>query len=103
MNFGTTTLVDVLSPSVALGGGLMAMIPWLHRDRTWARALFVGIAAALMWRYMLWRLFYTLPPLGLTADFIVGIVFAYSARLTSPSAMLRVWRLQCVRFVPPSP
>ena len=51
------------------------MLPWLRPDDQRARAAMVAVMIALMWRYMLWRWFATLPSAGLTFDFAVGVIF----------------------------
>ena len=72
----SATVVEVLSPGLALGAGLLALLPWLRRESTLARSLFVAVSLFLMWRYIHWRLTESLPPVGLTADFIAGVAFA---------------------------
>jgi cellulose synthase (UDP-forming) len=69
-------LAEVLSPGLALGAGLLALLPWLRRDSTIARSLFVAVSLFFMWRYIHWRLTESLPPVGLTADFIAGAAFS---------------------------
>ena len=41
-----------------------------------ARVVVVAVVSVLMWRYMIWRWFSTLPPVGLNIDWIVGVLFA---------------------------
>ena len=36
----------------------------------------VAVMIVLMWRYMLWRWLGTLPPAGVTLDYLVGVIFA---------------------------
>ena len=71
----STHLLEALAPGIlALGAGF-AVIPWLPRERTAARAFMVGVTLLLMLRYFLWRATSTIPEFGLTADFVLGIVF----------------------------
>jgi cellulose synthase (UDP-forming) len=60
----------------ALAAGLgAAVLPWLRRDSTTARAIVVAAVLALMWRYIVWRWTSTLPPFGFTLDTLVALVF----------------------------
>ncbi len=68
-------LLDSLVPGfLVLGLGWM-VLPWLSADSERARAAMVAVMVVLMWRYLLWRWLGTLPPIGLTVDFVVGIIF----------------------------
>jgi cellulose synthase (UDP-forming) len=51
------------------------VLPWLDRDNRILRTCAIAVCLALSWRYMIWRLSYTLPPLGLTLDFSFGLLF----------------------------
>jgi cellulose synthase (UDP-forming) len=68
-------LLESLSPGILLAGAAWALLPWLRADDERARAAMVAVMVALMWRYMLWRWLVTLPPIGLTLNFAVGLVF----------------------------
>lgn len=46
------------------------------RNRFFWRAIITGLCLCLMWRYMAWRLTETLPPLDISADAFVGLLFA---------------------------
>ena len=54
---------------------LIAVLPWLDREEKYARAAVVGCITILMLRYLIWRVVDTIPPVGFTADFIIGICF----------------------------
>src|SRR5271155_1260047 len=70
------TLWEAIQPGLALALFLAALLPWLDRDNGLIRTCAMALCAALMWRYMLWRIFETLPPAGLTIEFLVGALFA---------------------------
>jgi cellulose synthase/poly-beta-1,6-N-acetylglucosamine synthase-like glycosyltransferase len=66
---------DAFQPSlvaVALG---IAILPWVDRTNPWVRALALSTCAALSWRYMLWRIFYTIPPIDEPLNFAIGVLF----------------------------
>lgn len=67
-----------LALSVTASVTAFAFIVFTVGDRhsTLSRAIVTGLCLVLMWRYMTWRLTQTLPPVDLTADFVVGITFA---------------------------
>jgi cellulose synthase/poly-beta-1,6-N-acetylglucosamine synthase-like glycosyltransferase len=53
----------------------IAILPWLDRKNVVTRAILIGLCVFLAWRYMLWRITDTLPPVGLTLDFGLGVLF----------------------------
>jgi cellulose synthase (UDP-forming) len=69
-------LLETLSPGILVAGAALIILPWLKEDDERARAAMVAVMIILMWRYMLWRWTGTLPPAGLTLEYIVGVVFA---------------------------
>jgi cellulose synthase (UDP-forming) len=70
-------LIETLAPGILVIGAAWLLLPWLRPDDARARAAMVAVMIALMWRYMLWRWFATLPSVGDTLDFAVGVVFAF--------------------------
>ena len=68
-------MIDALSPGLIAFGLCLAIIPWMRRDSTAARSALVAIAVLLMLRYWWWRVTQTVPPAGLTADFVAGGFF----------------------------
>ncbi len=66
---------EAFQPALALGLLAAAILPWLNRDNTVARTVALSVCLFLAWRYMLWRIMYTLPPVGLTLDFGLGALF----------------------------
>lgn len=55
-----------LLPALLLGALLIAWLPLLPRERTWARVLVLGGAALFLLRYVVWRTLETLPPPALS-------------------------------------
>ncbi len=74
-NASGVTLWDAFIPSLIMGLCLVAILPFLDREEKYARACTVFFMTALMVRYAVWRLVDTLPPVGLTAEFVVGVCF----------------------------
>jgi cellulose synthase (UDP-forming) len=76
MSFATgQTFWEAILPGLLIAAAAIAVLPWLNRDRVLVRCLTIGICLGMTWRYLFWRVFQTLPPIGFSADFIVGIVF----------------------------
>jgi cellulose synthase (UDP-forming) len=69
-------LLEILAPGMLVIGAALVVLPWLKPGNERARVAVVAVVVVLMWRYMSWRWLATLPPVGLTVDWIVGIVFA---------------------------
>jgi cellulose synthase (UDP-forming) len=70
-----TLLLESLVPGFLVLGLGWVVLPWINADSGRARAAMVGVMIVLMWRYLLWRWIATLPPLGLSLDFVVGLIF----------------------------
>jgi cellulose synthase (UDP-forming) len=66
---------EAFQPGIVLGLLAIGILPWLNRDNTIARTAALAVCIFLGWRYMLWRITETLPPVGLTADFSLGALF----------------------------
>ncbi len=66
---------EAFAPGLALVLIAMAVLPWLDRNNTVARTGAIAVCLVLAWRYMLWRILDTLPPVGLTLDFGLGVLF----------------------------
>lgn len=66
---------EAFQPGLVLFLLAAAILPWLNRDNTIARTVALSVCLFLAWRYMLWRVMYTLPPVGLTLDFGLGLLF----------------------------
>lgn len=68
-------LIESLLPGILVVGAGWVLLPWLRPDDERARAAMAAVMVALMWRYMLWRWMATLPAIGPTLNFTVGLVF----------------------------
>jgi cellulose synthase/poly-beta-1,6-N-acetylglucosamine synthase-like glycosyltransferase len=75
MNPALASLIEALTPGVLIIGAGLAVLPWTNARDERARAVVVAVTVVLMWRYVIWRWTSTLPPLGLTLDFVVGLIF----------------------------
>ena len=53
----------------------IAVLPWLSRDNSLVRSVVIALCVFVTWRYLLWRIGFTLPPVGFTLDFAAGIIF----------------------------
>jgi cellulose synthase (UDP-forming) len=69
------TLWEAILPSLIIVLFAFALLPWLDRNNNLVRSCAIGVCLFLSWRYMFWRLQYTLPPVGLTLDYASGIIF----------------------------
>ena len=70
-----TTYWEALAPGLIVLLLAFAMLPWFDRENRIHRSLAVAVCLALSWRYIVWRVGYTLPPIGLTLDFSAGVIF----------------------------
>lgn len=82
MNPAVVLLMDTLAPGLLVAGAGLVVLPWLSADDERARAGAVAVMVALMWRYLIWRWLGTLPPMGLTLDWAVGVAFVTVETLT---------------------
>ncbi|MEM7399497.1 MAG: cellulose synthase catalytic subunit, partial [Pseudomonadota bacterium] len=69
------TYWEAFLPGVLVLFLAVAVLPWLKRDNDWMRAGVIALCLVVTWRYALWRIGYTIPPVGLTLDFVTGILF----------------------------
>ena len=82
MGFATgQTFWDALLPAVIVTLLAAAIFPWLDRDREGWRKLLIFACLVLMWRYLAWRIFYTLPPAAFSVEFAVGIALGFFYRI----------------------
>ena len=88
---------DAFAPGLALVLIAIAILPWLDRYNTLARTIAIGICIFLAWRYMLWRIFDTLPPAGLTLDFGLGVLFTAVETLSMVGASIAFFFLTRTR------
>jgi cellulose synthase (UDP-forming) len=68
-------MILALTPGLVAFGFCIAILPFLRREYVVARSLMVAIVLLLLVRYFGWRITSTIPPIGWTADFIVGCLF----------------------------
>lgn len=68
-------MIPALTPGLIALGFCVAVLPWLRHENSTARLLMISIVLLLMVRYFGWRLTSTVPPVGWTADFVVGALF----------------------------
>ncbi len=76
MNPTVALLLDTLAPGLLVIGAALIALPWMSPKSERARIAVVAVVSVLMWRYMIWRWLYTLPPMGFSIDWIVGVIFA---------------------------
>jgi cellulose synthase (UDP-forming) len=75
-------LAGPLWPGLMVGGLALTFLPWLNSENRRGRVVVIGVALLLIFRYVSWRLFYTLPPLAPSMDFLVGVAFGLIEALT---------------------
>ena len=75
MNLVSPNLLADAWLGIAAGGVALASVVWLDRNNALHRTIVCSFAILLMWRYMAWRLFASLPEPGLTLDYGAGIIF----------------------------
>ncbi|MEY9133699.1 cellulose synthase/poly-beta-1,6-N-acetylglucosamine synthase-like glycosyltransferase [Bradyrhizobium diazoefficiens] len=68
-------MIPALTPGLIALGFCVAILPWLRHENSAARSLMIAIVLLLMIRYFGWRIRSTVPPVGWTADFVVGALF----------------------------
>jgi cellulose synthase (UDP-forming) len=92
-----TTIANGLWPGLVAAGLIVALLAWLRRESVLARTVLVSFAILLIWRYMLWRVTDTLPPIGLTADWIAGALFVGVEALSLVSTTISMFFLTRVK------
>ena len=78
-------------------GACMAALPWLKRDSVAARSFVTAIAAALMWRYIVWRSTQSLPPIALSLDTFASLTFVGVETLALIGSTISLFFLTRVR------
>ncbi len=69
------TYWEALLPGVILVFLAIAILPWLDCNNIVARTGAIAACLFFTWRYLLWRLFVTLPPAEYSWDFATGLIF----------------------------
>jgi cellulose synthase (UDP-forming) len=72
---GIAGLVELFWPGLATLGLALAAFAVLNSERPRDRIIAVAVSLVLSAHYVLWRITSTLPPVGLTLDFGLGLVF----------------------------
>jgi cellulose synthase (UDP-forming) len=68
-------MIEAISPGLIAFGLCLAVIPLLRRDSAAARSFLAAVSVLLLLHYWWWRVSATMPPPGMTADFVVGSIF----------------------------
>ncbi|MES5486231.1 glycosyltransferase [Bradyrhizobium sp. INPA03-11B] len=68
-------MMTAFAPGLVAFGACLAILPLLRREQTLARVMMTGMSFVLLLHYFAWRVTQTLPPVGLTADALVGYPF----------------------------
>jgi cellulose synthase (UDP-forming) len=97
MNSAFSTLLVNAWLGIAAGCFAIALLGWLDRNNAVHRAIVCGIAIILMWRYMAWRIFASLPEMNLTLDYFVGIMFVSVEMLSMLSTTMSLFFLTRIR------
>jgi len=82
---------------IAFGSIAIASLVWLDRNNALHRTIVCSVAIILMWRYMIWRLFGSLPEQGLTLDYCVGVIFVSGEVLSMLSTTMSLFFLTKIR------
>lgn len=88
---------EAFAPAIALALIGFAVLPWLNRYSTLARSAAIAVSLFFAWRYMAWRILYTLPPVGLTLDFSLALVFIVVETLSMLGASIALFFLTRTR------
>ena len=75
MSPAASILLEALGPSFLVLGALLVALPWLDPRDERVRSVMVVVLVVLLWRYMFWRWFSTLPAPAISLDFAVGLLF----------------------------
>ncbi|UPU01359.1 glycosyltransferase (plasmid) [Bradyrhizobium barranii subsp. apii] len=81
-------LLAALAGAAIIIGLRLTVLPLLDSSRWYWRALLLGLAAILSWRYVVWRFTETLVPLDWTADALVSWGFATLEGMTVLSSSI---------------
>src|ERR1700694_4071395 len=79
---------EPIAPALMAAGFLCLFLPWANRENPWVRGALVATSLILTWNYLLWRITQTLPPFGMSADWLCGITFLGAEVLTGIGATI---------------
>jgi len=88
---------DAFLPSIVIAALAVAILPWVNRSNPWVRASALGLCVFLSWRYMLWRVVKTNPPVCEPLNFAVGVLFTTVEALSMVGTTLTELFLSRVR------
>ena len=88
---------DAFLPSILIVVLAIAILPWVSRDNSAVRFCVLGFCIVLSWRYMLWRIFDTVPSIDEPVNFVIGIAFTAIETLSMMGATLTTLFLTRVR------
>ena len=74
---------ETIAPALMATGLLCLVLPWARRENPWVRGALVAATLIITWNYLFWRITQTLPPLGFTASWLLGIGFLGTEVLTA--------------------
>jgi cellulose synthase (UDP-forming) len=77
IKIGSAEILAALWPTLALLGGSIVAMAALNRSAPATRMGVMAISVTLLLRYYFWRASSTLPPVGLSLDFVVGALFLF--------------------------
>ncbi len=72
---GQAELLAALWPALILLGVSLVVMATVKRGGAATRLAVIAVSITLLLRYFFWRVTSTLPPIGLTIDFTVGLIF----------------------------
>jgi cellulose synthase (UDP-forming) len=79
---------EASAPSLFLLLTALAVLPWVDRHNPLVRAIALAICLVLSWRYAIWRVTATLPPIDEPLDFAAGVLFTAVEVLTIVGASI---------------
>jgi len=79
---------EAIAPALLAVAMLCLLLPWDDRNNSWVRSVVVAISLILTWRYLFWRITETLPPFGISVDWLCGIAFLGAEVLTGIGATI---------------
>jgi cellulose synthase (UDP-forming) len=88
IKFGFAEVLAALWPTLALLGASLITMATLDRSRATTRMSVMAVSVALLLRYYFWRASSTLPPIGLSLDFVVGALFLFAETTGLVAAIL---------------
>jgi cellulose synthase (UDP-forming) len=97
MNPILSTLSAGAWSGIAAGLIAVASLGWLDRRNPIHRLAVCSLAIFLMWRYMAWRVFGSLPEIGFTPDYALGVVFVAVETLSMISTTMSLFFLTRIR------